>query len=134
MHQSANVKDTFERFDMKESNPVKTPLDPSTKLIRSSEDSRPSTAPYRELIGSLMYLAVAIRPDIAFAVSSLSQFNDCHDETHWNSAKRVLCYLKGTIKHGITFSPGTTPTKCFVDSDWASCQTKKLKLCDIQRN
>lgn len=31
--------------------------------------------PYRELIGSLMYLVLATRPDIAHAVSVLSQFN-----------------------------------------------------------
>ena len=56
-----------------------------------------------------------------FDVSSLSQFNDCHDETHWTAPKRVLRYLKGTMSIGILSKHTRDPLKCFVDSDWASC-------------
>jgi hypothetical protein len=38
--------------------------------------------PYREAIGSLMYAAIATRPDITFAVSVLSQFLDNPGEAH----------------------------------------------------
>ncbi|XP_044316696.1 secreted RxLR effector protein 161-like [Drosophila rhopaloa] len=34
------------------------------------------------------------RPDIAYAVNFLSQFNSSYDANHWKAAKRVLRYLR----------------------------------------
>ena len=49
---------------------------------------------YRSLIGSLLYLSRWSRPDISIAVNLLSR-NVCKpNEKHWQSAKRVLRYLK----------------------------------------
>ena len=46
--------------------------------------------PYCSLVGSLMYIALGTRPDIAFAVSKLSHFLDCYCEAHWQAAVRVI--------------------------------------------
>lgn len=123
LHQSGYIRDILDRFGMTESKPVSTPMDPNVKLVKPDENSDigATKIPYREFIGALIYLAVSTRPDIAFAISSLSQFNDCYDQNHWNAAKRVLRYLKGTIDLGLVFSHSPDPLKCFVDSDWASC-------------
>ena len=59
--------------------------------------------PFREVIDSLMYLAVGTRPDIAFSANSLSQYNTCYTKQHWVAAKRVLRYIKGTLRYGLTF-------------------------------
>ncbi|XP_067131301.1 uncharacterized protein [Centruroides vittatus] len=75
--------------------------------------------PYRELIGSLIYLANATRPDIAFAASTLSRFCADPDKTHWMIAKRVLRYLKGTSMYGITYVKNNEELKAYTDSDWA---------------
>ena len=53
--------------------------------------------PYRELIGKLIYLAVATRPDISYAIGVLCRFVENPGPEHWGAAKRVLRYLKGTI-------------------------------------
>jgi len=68
-----------------------------------------------------MYLATSTRPDIAHAVSYLSQFNSCYDVTHWTAAKRVLRYLKGTIDVGLTYRKSSRPLEGYVDADWAGC-------------
>ena len=52
--------------------------------------------PYRELVGSLNYIAVATRPNISFAVGRLASILDCYRLEHWSAALRVLWYLKGT--------------------------------------
>jgi len=52
--------------------------------------------PYRELVGSLNYIAVATRPDIAYAAGHLASFLDCYRPEDWTAAIRVLGYLKGT--------------------------------------
>ena len=65
--------------------------------------------PYRELIGKLLYLAIATRPDIAYAVGVLCRFVDNPGMEHWNGAKRVLRYLKGTTDIRLVYSKWTTP-------------------------
>lgn len=123
MHQQGYINEVLHRFGMFDAKPVLTPLCPNSKLTKQTCNSKEEgpIVPYRELMGSLMYLAVSTRPDIAFAVSYLSQFNEDHDTTHWTAAKRVLRYLKGTLDLGLSFQRSSTPLKCFVDADWANC-------------
>jgi hypothetical protein len=87
---------------MKNCKGVTTPINPNEKLSKEmcpkteEEKKAVEMLPYQSLVGSLMYLAVSTRPDIAHAVSMLSQFNTNFGEQHWRAAKRVLRYLKNT--------------------------------------
>jgi len=58
---------------------------------------------YSQIVGSLMYLANATRPEILFVVSKLSQFESNLGDTHWSALERVLRYLKGIMSYGIHF-------------------------------
>jgi transposase InsO family protein len=78
--------------------------------------------PYRRLVGSLMWLAVATRPDIAYTVGRLSSFVDCYRPEHWEAAIRVLRYLKGTRTHALTLGgTGSLTLTGYSDSDYANC-------------
>ena len=68
-----------------------------------------------------MYLAVSTRPDIAYTVRALSQFNVRHGMELWNAAKRVLRYLKSTSNYGLTFKKTGEDLVGYVDADWAGC-------------
>jgi len=88
---------------MFESKPVVTPLDLGTRLIRNEPiTDEDEIFFFRELIRALTYLAVSTRPDIAYAVSHLGQFNNCYASDHWQAAKRVLRYLKATKDTGLS--------------------------------
>lgn len=65
-------------FGMQDANPLSLPLSPAAKLEKGSlaEHEAAKDLPYRELVGSLQYLATMTRPDIAFAVSKLGSFNN----------------------------------------------------------
>jgi len=66
---SHNIFDVLDRFKMENCNPVSTPEDNSIKLLKgvTVDEKRNGSRPYhRELVGNLMYLAVATRPDIAY--------------------------------------------------------------------
>ncbi|CAB0042347.1 unnamed protein product [Trichogramma brassicae] len=115
--QSGFIKEILARFDMLDCKPVSTPLATGLKLERC-KDLTPKSFPYRELIGALMYLSVGTRPDITHAVSYLSQFNSCHDNTHWTAAKHVLRYLKGTSNMKLVYSRDEKGLKGFADADW----------------
>ena len=120
IHQTSYITKILERFGMLSSHIVHTPLDPNVVLIPSTEESQPSDFPYAAAIGSLMYAAVATRPDISHAVQKLSQFTSKFSQAHVTAVKRVFRYLNGTRNLGITYYP-TSDTEIlgFTDADWA---------------
>ena len=63
----------------------------------------PSSERYQRLIGSLLYLAVNSRPDIAASVTILRQYNRSPTKSDWNEAKRIAWYLKGTADYELRF-------------------------------
>ena len=75
--------------------------------------------PFRELIGALNFLAIVSRPDIAFAVSTLSQHLKCWSKDHWEAAKRILRYLKETVSFGILYENRSNMIQVYSDSDFA---------------
>lgn len=117
INQSQYVNKILDKFGMTDCNVVTTPLDQSQI---ANSDSQCVDVPYQQLIGSIMYLAVCTRPDISYAVSYLSQFNNQHLKEHWLKAKRVLKYLKGTKELGILYKKTGKSLCGFVDSDWAN--------------
>ncbi|OWY92149.1 RxLR effector protein [Phytophthora megakarya] len=62
------------------------------------------------------------RPDIAFGIQCVSKYLNDPGIAHWNAAKRILRYVKGTIGHGLVID-GRSRLKgkltAFVDSDYA---------------
>lgn len=115
INQTEYTNKVLKRFNMSDCKKVSTPLECKLKLEKSEITS--NELPYRELIGSLMYLAVCSRPDIAHAVSYLSQFNNCYNYTHWAAAKRVLRYLSGTKTFSLIFRRTGKPLYGYVDAD-----------------
>jgi hypothetical protein len=67
------VEKFLSRFGYSECEPTPTPYDPSTLLKKNQRISK-DLLRYSQIIGSLIYLASATRPDISFAVSKLSRF------------------------------------------------------------
>lgn len=51
---------------------------------------------YQQKVGSLLYATIATRPDIAFAVSQLSRFNQHPGKHHHKAADQVFHYFYGT--------------------------------------
>lgn len=49
--------------------------------------------PFKELIGSLLYISINSRPYITYAVSYLRRFLDRPTQDLWKAGKRILRYL-----------------------------------------
>jgi hypothetical protein len=74
---------------------------------------------YQRLVGKLIYLSHT-RPDIAFAVSVVSQFMHDPRTRHMNAAIRIIRYLKGCPGRGLLYSTnGNLQVECYTDADWA---------------
>ncbi|XP_073942519.1 uncharacterized protein [Choristoneura fumiferana] len=123
LKQRQYIETILENFGCKDCKPASTPMDTGLKLTKGTSPTKEKDIPYQNLIGSLMYLAVATRPDIMFAVSHLSQFNNCYTSEHFQAAKTVLRYLKGTKQKdlNLTYIKGNMKLEGAADADWASC-------------
>lgn len=83
-------------------------------------DSEMSKFPYRHLFGSLMYLAIATRPDISYAIGNVSRYMEKPTVAHEKALKRILKYVAGTKSHGILFKRNGSHRLCgFSDADYA---------------
>jgi len=108
----------LEKFGMAECNPIGTPLEVGLQLVKA--DKSDDTLPYREAVGSLMYLMVRTRPDLAFAIGKLSRFVSCYGKEHWAAIKHVLRYVKGSMDKGLVFDKNSSCVlRGFSDADWA---------------
>lgn len=83
-----------------------TPLPTGKGLEATKDDEMTTDAPYREVIGSLAYLMMGTRPDIAYAVSTLSRHLSRPAQRHWDAAMHVMKYLEGTRTVGISYRVG----------------------------
>ena len=66
-----------------------------------------SKTPYRQAIGSLMYLMVSTRPDLAYPVQILSRYGSNPGPAHWKAVKKVFQYVQETMHFGIIYKRGT---------------------------
>ena len=109
-----------------DASPLSTPLVPSTQLSTANcpttqeEKDKMATRPYRELVGALAWLALGTRPDIAFATSSLTHFSHNPGHAHWEAAKHILRYLKGTRGWRLTLGGKMVQIASYTDADWGS--------------
>lgn len=132
IHQRDTVEKILDLFNMSECKPSKIPIVPKLNLKFVKENDKQNLKlPYRELIGCLMYVMLGSRPDLSFAVTYFSQFQNCFSNEHWLNLKQVLRYLKLTIDYGINYSKSENSNKCdvisaYVDSDFANdCNDRK---------
>ena len=76
---------------------------------------------YQSMLGSLLYAAVAARPDIAQAVATVSKLNSYPNESHLTAVKRIFHYLKGTLEFVLKYMQSDFGLELlgFSDADWA---------------
>jgi hypothetical protein len=102
---------------MEDCAPVHNPC-ASTNMSKC-EGEEITHVPYREAIGSLLFLAQATRPDISYAVSSASRYNERHNQGHWTGVKRIFRYLQLTKNLGLTYKlQEDEAIHGFTDSDY----------------
>jgi hypothetical protein len=129
--QKAYIITILRRFGMEHTHDVSTPMDPNVKLDLAEdrgEKELEDITNYQAIVGSLMYAALATRPDISYAVAALSRYNSRPFTSHMTAAKRVLQYLKSTADfrlhfNGIGIGISIDIANSLVgysDSDWAN--------------
>ena len=126
MNQSRYIKKILSKFGMSDCKPRSTPC----KMYITKTSNKVDliyNKPYQEIIGSLIYIMVATRPDICYIGTRLSQDLVKLNFFHLTKAKHILHYLKGTINHSLIFKKFQKPLKLagFCDIDWANLSDRK---------
>ena len=76
---------------------------------------------YQNAVGAFLFLVQATRLDLAYAVSTLSQYNTCYDEMHWSLVKKVFRYLQGTKDNKLQYSKsGSSQLQGYAGASWAT--------------
>ncbi|KXJ62307.1 hypothetical protein RP20_CCG026806 [Aedes albopictus] len=118
--QEAAVDRVLMKFSMQDCNHVKTPMEKGCSLPPRA--ANPVSHPYRQLLGSLMYTMLCVRPDICYAVGYLGRFQVQPGEAHWQALKRVVRYVKGTKNLKLHYKKNDDAEALvgYADADWAS--------------
>lgn len=93
-------------FGMETCQPKSTPMNPKQVLNRRPDEEPPDEeikARFATAIGSLMYMIIGTRPDIAFALGKLSRFTSQPQSHHQVALQRLLRYVKATQYHRVTY-------------------------------
>uniref|UniRef100_A0A3Q7HAS0 Reverse transcriptase Ty1/copia-type domain-containing protein n=1 Tax=Solanum lycopersicum TaxID=4081 RepID=A0A3Q7HAS0_SOLLC len=117
--------------------PAWTPLEVNAKLTtlefdslvqREDDNMLEDKTKYQRLIGKMLYLTLT-RPDISYAVQTLSQFLQQPKQSHWDAAVRVMKYIKREPALGILLSNKVSNLlTVFCDLDWASCPNARRSV------
>ena len=116
-----------EKFRLTNAKNVSTPMDPNMQF---SIQQCPSTInqllkmqgiPYSEVLGSVLWPTVVLRPDTAYVVGILSQFMQNPGPAHWEGLKRVINYMGHTKDLWLTFGGRKQEMfEGYCNADWAS--------------
>jgi hypothetical protein len=116
--QSKYIREILKRFKMDQCKSSTIPIQQNVKLSCDDGSKEVNGTVYRQMVGSLNYLTTT-RHDIAYSMSVLSQFMEKPHEIHWNAAKEILKYLKGTLDYGIKYTDASDiELTGYSDSDW----------------
>jgi hypothetical protein len=94
--QQRMTNDLVNKYGMKNVKPRTTPMSVAPKMTKNGEELDTNVNPCSELVGSLLYLSVCTRPDIAQAIGALARYMSKPTTKQWIAAKGVLKYLAGT--------------------------------------
>ena len=122
INQRAYLENVLKGFHMVDCKSVSTPMEVGKKFERLKDGEKTTNLKeYQAAIRSLIYAAIATRPDISFAVGALSQFMSNPGIDHFKGVKRIFRYLKGTLDYGLKFEAqdqADVTIQGFADADW----------------
>ncbi|KAF0742665.1 hypothetical protein Ae201684P_000735 [Aphanomyces euteiches] len=94
--------------------------DSPTEDQTKSEAYAAMHASYRQGVGSLMYLMLGTRPDLAYAVQSLNRFLNRPGKKHFGEMKRIMRYVAGTMNYGLPYRGSELDLCGYTGSDYAA--------------
>ncbi|KAJ2932734.1 hypothetical protein H1R20_g4383, partial [Candolleomyces eurysporus] len=130
LDQSVYLEKVLERFGMTNAKAARTPM---VEGYYPSKHTGPNnltlTCKYQSVIGSLLYLMLGTRPDIAYAVTKMAQHCANPTEEHLSKALYIMKYLAGTRNYSLVYEGRKGMAfglESYTDADYAQDPTHRL--------
>jgi hypothetical protein len=122
LDQQLYLKKVLERFKVINAKTAPTPLPSGCSLeTYTGPIDKDRRHIFQQIVGSVLYLMLGTRPDIAYAVIRLSQFSANPSQDHLNYATYLLRYLVETQDTKLVYDAKKGEgLQAFTDSDWAA--------------
>jgi hypothetical protein len=104
--QSHYVTKAIEKYGYDPKVTAESPMKDSYAIEKKPDDELFPDEDIRSKIGTLMYTAVCVRPDITFAVNYLARVTVHPSAEVCKAVDRVFAYLNGTKEYGIKITKG----------------------------
>ena len=123
INQKAYVERLLEAMGMANCHSCTTPMNADLRK-EDHQASKIEVKAYQQILGSLLWLAIMTRPDIAYSVNKCSRYASNPAPNHDDAAKRIVRYLAGTRDLGIKFAPNLEQSGeliGYTDSSYGDC-------------
>ena len=119
------IQKVLNKFNMTSCKTSNIPVQTKLNLKQDDTDEfKNVNLPYRELVGFIMYIMLATRPDLSYSIYYFSRFQNCFTQEHWTYLKNVLRYLKSTECYGLKYERSVPQNSqvisAYVDADYAN--------------
>jgi transposase InsO family protein len=116
LSQRSYIDSILHCFNFADLKPLTTPMDVQAPAT-TAEFAAMRNIPYREAVGALNWAALATRPDISFAVSTVARFALNPGPAHWEAVKRIFHYLAGTRDLWLSYGEARRTLVGYTDAD-----------------
>eukprot|EP00253_Pinus_taeda_P001610 PITA_01610 len=130
LSQSKYACDLLRHFHMEDCKPAPSPFQSGAKILVTCTSPEVDATLYCQLVGKLLYLTHT-RPDLSFFVGLIARFMQNPHESHWEAAKRILCYVRGYV---FTLGPGPITWACKKQSAISLCSTEAEYRAAVEAN
>lgn len=129
LSQCKYIESLAEKYNIKDSKKYETPMEQNLSIENGEINY---DLKYRNLIGALLYVASATRPDVSYSVNFMSRFQNYYSVTHYNYALRILKYLYHSRNLALNFNAEYDDClDAFVDADWAADKNDRKSTTGI---
>ncbi|KAD4888008.1 hypothetical protein E3N88_20081 [Mikania micrantha] len=124
LSQSTYIDKMMTRFNMENSKKGTIPMTKGTVLNKSQSPStdieirRMQAIPYASAIGSIMYAMLCTRPDISYALSMTSRFQQNPGIAHWTAVKNILNSKQSVVADSTTESEYIAASDAAKEASW----------------
>jgi hypothetical protein len=126
LSQRQYLLNVLQRYGIEDCKPCATPCVPKKTFNEASTDMSYTTFPFREAIGSLLYLSIHMRPDTCPTVGILSRAMASPNSQDVVSVKRLLRYFSGTHDYGLVLGEtGESTLIAYLDAEWGGDVDRK---------
>jgi hypothetical protein len=129
LSQRAFSMDILRQYRMENANHKRVPAHPSPRPLSVPQKRKlkpwMQAYKYRAIVGSLQYLTLSTRPDLAFAVGFAARKTANPQIEDWHALQHLLGYLAGTVDYGLVYHKDEAEIVGYCDSDWAGDKTDR---------